>query len=646
MSMLHSARPHWLRLRTRFTVFVLAGVGLISLVMAGVTYHGSREALLAASQEQLLALAKSQALELSLIMEQVAGPARDLSNSLEIWHPGNSEDALRMLQHHVKESPRVFGMALAYAPFAFDPQKRYFSPYVFRGPQDEFKTLNLDSPTYDYLVQDWYLVPTLLARPAWVEPYFDEGGGEALMTTYSAPMEVEGQSVGVVTADLDLKILGAEVRALTVGKQGYAFLLTHQGTFLAAPEEAWVMRETVFSLAEAGGRPDMRELGRRMVRGGQGVVRVKDWHTGQPAWLAFAPVPGPGWSLGVMASEEEVLAPVVSLARQQVLLGLGGMVALVLAVWFMAVRLTEPLHRLVAGARRLASGDLSTHVDDVRAGDEVGDVAQSFNLMVTDLRRYVQELTDTTKAKERIESELDLARQIQQSVLPRTYPAFPDRLEFDLFAKSLPAREVGGDFYDFFFIDPGHLGLVMADVSGKGVPAALFMTVSRTLIKTAAQHHREPARAINEVNAQIIPDNEMCMFVTVFYGVYEIASGRLDYVSAGHPSPMLRRGGGQVEQLPRLSGLALGIMDDLKLELGHVTLDVGDTLLVFTDGLDEAIDQKDEMYGLERIRQWLSQAEPDAAPVMLDRLIEDWRGFTGPVEQFDDLTLLLFKRRQ
>ncbi|MFH1035855.1 MAG: SpoIIE family protein phosphatase [Pseudomonadota bacterium] len=645
MSAQAGLRPHWLRLRTRFAVFVLAGVGLISLAMALLTYHGSREALLQARQEQLMALAKFQASQLARSLGQVSGTARNLSTSLEIWHPANGEEAMAMLRHQLMEAPKAYGMALAYEPFAFDPRRRFFAPYIYRSPPG-FKEINLDSPTYDYLAQDWFLIPTQLKRPAWAEPYFDEGGGETLMTTYSAPMVRDNRVLGVVTADVDLERLGREVADLAVGQQGYAFLLTHQGTFLAAPEESWVMRETIFSLAEALARPDMRALGQRMVRGGSGLVRVTDWRGGRPAWLAFAPVPGPGWSLGVMASEEEVLAPVVSLARQQVLWALAGLLALVGAVWFMVVRLTEPLNRLVAGARRLAGGDLSTHVDDVRPGDEVGDLAQSFNQMVGDLQRYVQELTFTTKAKERIESELDLARQIQQSVLPRTYPAFPDRSEFDLFAKSLPAREVGGDFYDFFFIDPGHLGLVMADVSGKGVPAALFMTVARTLIKTAAQHHHHPARAINEVNAQIIPDNEMCMFVTVFYGVYEIASGRLDYVSAGHPAPMLRRAAGQVEQLPRLGGLALGIMDDLRLEMGQVTIAVGDSLLVFTDGLDEAINREDQMYGLERIRQWLARAEPETAPVMLERLIEDWRGFTGPVEQFDDLTLLLFKRRQ
>ncbi|MBI4800594.1 MAG: SpoIIE family protein phosphatase [Desulfarculus sp.] len=539
MTAIARLRPHWLRLRTRFTVFVLAGVGLISLAMALLTYHGSSQALLAARQEHLMAFAKSQAWELARSLGQVSGTARNLSTTLEVWHPADSDEALAMLRHQLKEAPKVYGMALAYAPFAFDSRKRFYAPYIYRSPQG-FKELNLDSPTYDYLAQDWFLIPNQLQMPNWAEPYFDEGGGEVLMTTYSAPMVKNGQVLGVATADVDLERLGREVAGLAVGQRGYAFLITKQGTFLAAPEESWVMRETFFSLAEGLQRPDMRALGQRMVRGSSGLVRVADWRSGRPAWLAFVPVPGPGWSLGVMAPEDEVLAPVVSLARQQTLWALGGLAALVLVVWWMVVRLTEPLHHLVAAARRLAGGDLSTHVEDVRPGDEVGDLAQSFNVMVDDLKRYVQEL----------------------------------------------------------------------------------------------------------VNAQIIPDNEMCMFVTVFYGVYGIKTGQLRYVSAGHPSPLLRRASGPVEQLPRAQGLALGIMDDLRLEMGRINLEVGDTLLVFTDGLDEAINQDNQMYGLGRVGQWLAQALPNDAPQMLDDLIADWRGFTGPVEQFDDLTLLLFRRRE
>jgi sigma-B regulation protein RsbU (phosphoserine phosphatase) len=361
--------------------------------------------------------------------------------------------------------------------------------------------------------------------------------------------------------------------------------------------------------------------------------------------MAFSPVAGPGWSLGVVVSESEVLAPVRQATRDQALLAAGGLLALTVVVWLMVVGLTRPLKRVAAAARQISEGDLSSQVTDVRPGDEVGELAQAFNRMVGELNRYVAELTLTTKAKERIESELDLARQIQQSILPRSYPAFPDRPQFDLFALTMPAREVGGDFYDFFFLDDDHLGLVVGDVSGKGVPAALFMTVARTLIKNAGQHHHEPKRTIMEVNAQILPDNEMFMFVTVFYGVYELSTGLLRWVSAGHPSPLLRRADGKVEALPRLEGMAVGVDEGLDLEVGEIALGLEDSFLVYTDGLDEAVDAQDRPYGLDRAEGWLAGAPVGPAPGMLQGLIQSWRGFTGEVDQFDDLTLLLFRRK-
>ncbi len=638
-------RKHWLRLRTRFTVVVLVGVGLVSLVMAGLTYLRSSEALLAARKEHLVALADSQASRVGRWMLEVAAPARVMATTLELLHPASQEQATNLLRRQLIDARRVFGMALAYAPFAFDPSLEFFAPYAFRSPQG-IKTSNLVDPAYAYTRQDWYLVPSLLMKPVWAEPYFDEGGGNILMTTSSTPMVRDGKVLGIATADLDLKGLGELVHGLLVGQDGYAFLLTHQGSFLAAPNPDWVMRETIYSLAEAQRRPDLRNLGQRMTKGGTGLERLVDLDGDQTVWLAFAPVKGPGWSLGVVATEQEVLAPIIDLANQQAMWGVGGMVVLILVVYGLVVGLTRPLERVLKASRRLANGDLTTQVSDVPPGDEIGDLAATFNQMVSELNRYVIELTSTTKEKARIQSELDMARQIQQSVLPRIYPPFPDRQEFDLFARTLPAREVGGDFYDFFFVDPDHLGLVVADVSGKGVPAALFMTVSRTLIKNASTHNPDPVNSLAEVNSELVPDNEMCMFVTVFYGVYELSTGNLRFVSAGHPAPLLRRADGRTEQLPKLRGVALGILDELNLEVGQAHLEVGDSLLAFTDGLDEAVNSQDEMFGIERPAQWLSRTQPVSAPVLLEGLIEYWKDFTGDLEQFDDLTLLTFRRRQ
>lgn len=638
-------RPHLLGLRSRFILLVLAGVALVSAALAWLTFAESREALLDCRQEQLFELARGQAAEVARRLEGVAQAARTLANLLKEYRPQRREDIVRLLRRQVAHSPQIFGMAVAYAPYAFAPGRRLFCPYVYRSRQG-IQATSLDNEQYNYPRRDWFLVPQLLARPVWSEPYYDEGGGGTIMTTFSAPLVDKGQVWAVVTADVSLGKLGAYVARLAVGQEGYAFLISSQGTFLAAPQPHWVMRETIFSLAEEMGRPDMRAIGRRMIRGAAGVVETVDWHRGEKAWLAFAPVPGLGWSLGVMLPEREAVAPVFVLARHQAVLAGLGLLVLAGVVWLLVVGLTRPLKKLAAAARRLASGDLQTRVEGVRPGDEVGQLAQAFNTMVEDLNRYVEELTATTAAKERIESELDLANQIQQSILPRIYPPFPERSEFDLYATNIPARMVGGDFFNFFFVDPGHLGLVVGDVSGKGVPAALFMTVANTLVKNAAQHHLSPAAVLQEMNAQIEPDNQMCMFVTMFYGVYELATGRLTYVSAGHPAPLLRRTDGRVEQLPRLKGSAVGILPQLELEEGQVQLEVGEVLLVFTDGLDEAVNAQDEMFGIQRAADWLARAEIADGPTMIQRLVEYHRRFTGPVEQFDDLTLLIFRRKE
>ncbi len=658
--------PRRLRLRSRFCLAVLALVLASFALLAVMAFHRSRAALLEARQEQLWELAGAHANELGRRLEGVARLANDLATAVEQTQPTRDQDLRALIRAFLLDMPRAYGLAASFEPYSFAAGRRLFGLYLGRSPQG-IQTIRMGdvdesvaggvaslSPVgpkafnhiRDYPLQDWYLLPLLLEKPVWIPPYH-AAAGQMLMTTHAVPMVVDGKPVGVASADLSLQDLGRDVARLSVGKTGYAFLVTRQGTFLAAPVAEWVMRESIFSLAEEMKRPDLRLLGKRMIWGGRGVTAMDDWVSGSKSYLAYAPVVGPGWSLGVMVPEAEFLTPVWDLAHWQATMVAGGLLALGVLVWLLVMGLTRPLKTLAQGAKRLASGDLATKVDGIPPGDELGDLAQSFNTMVDDLNRYVHELTATTAAKERIESELNLAHQIQQSILPRTYPPFPDRPEFDLFARTIPARQVGGDFYDFFTLADGSLVLVVADVSGKGVGAALFMTVARTIIKNAAFHHRDPVETLNEVNAQIIPDNEMCMFVTVFYALYEPKSGRLTYASAGHPAPWLRRASdGHVERLDQASGTAIGVVDDLRLKPGATNLSPTDLLLVFTDGLDEAVNSDGEMFGGERAARWLAQASPANAPELIDDLVHTHQRFTGPVEQFDDLTLLVFRRKE
>jgi class 3 adenylate cyclase/HAMP domain-containing protein len=408
-------KPRWLRLRARFVIFVLSGVALVSAAMAVVSHREASEALLDSSQELLLALASSQAAELARRLEAVSAPARDLAATLEVVGVKDEAFAAKLLKQNLIANPRVYGMALALAPYSLSPSRRCASAYVYRSAKG-LKLMDLNSPAYDYPSQNWYLIPALLERPVWSEPYYDEGAGNILMTTYSAPMVHQGKVLGVVTADVDLGDLGNLVQSLAVHEGGYGFLLTRQGTFLAAPKPDLVMRQSIFSLAEQLDRPQLRRLGQRMVRGASGVLRIDDPLTQKTAWLAYAPVKGVGWSFGVIAPEATVLSPVRDLTRHQLYFALAGLGIMGLVVLLMVVGLTKPVKLLTQSAKRLAGGDLHTRVKGIRPGDEVGELAHTFNTMASDLQAHVDELKRKKQELEDSLHRIELLENIEQTL--------------------------------------------------------------------------------------------------------------------------------------------------------------------------------------------------------------------------------------
>jgi sigma-B regulation protein RsbU (phosphoserine phosphatase) len=254
-----------------------------------------------------------------------------------------------------------------------------------------------------------------------------------------------------------------------------------------------------------------------------------------------------------------------------------------------------------------------------------------------------EELRRTTAEKERIASELRIASQIQGSILPRTFPPFPERPEFEIYAETIPAREMGGDFYDFFLIDGERLGFVIADVSGKGVPAAIFMAVTRSLLKATALRAVEPAECLRHVNSLLCPDNASVMFTTVFYGILHTGTGELAYSSAGHQLPYVLRGAGGVEQMAATRGMGLGVVEDTRFETKKAVLGRGDRLLLYTDGISEAMDDRERMFSERRLREFLARVG-DCSPFDLIRaLVAEVRRFTGDTPQSDDITLLALR---
>ncbi|MBR3358563.1 MAG: PP2C family protein-serine/threonine phosphatase [Solobacterium sp.] len=304
----------------------------------------------------------------------------------------------------------------------------------------------------------------------------------------------------------------------------------------------------------------------------------------------------------------------------------------------------KPLKTIQDNIRSYQSDKDSKAVKDnlasVHPDNEIGELSEDIVALTQEIDQYIAENGRITAEKERISTELDMAQRIQASMLPGIFPAFPDRHEFDVYATMEPAKEVGGDFYDFFLIDNDHLALVISDVSGKGVPAALFMMISKIILQSCAMLGQSPADILTKTNEAICSNNELEMFVTIWVGILEISTGRLLAANAGHEYPAILRAGKQFDILKDRHGFVIGGMDNMKYRQYEIQMNPGDKLFLYTDGITEAMDPDKKMFGTSRLIDALNEAKDASPDTILKTVRESIRVFVKDTEQFDDMTML------
>ena len=315
------------------------------------------------------------------------------------------------------------------------------------------------------------------------------------------------------------------------------------------------------------------------------------------------------------------------------------------ALQYVSDRRTSEGRSASTGVRRISTGEDGEERSaisklNIRTGDEIQALSEAIKTMELEINEYIQDLTTVTAEKERIGAELNVATQIQADMLPRIFPAFPEREEFDVYATMNPAKEVGGDFYDFFLVDDDHLAVVIADVSGKGVPAALFMVIAKTLIKNHAQNQEAPGTVFTQTNEQLCEGNDAGLFVTGWMGVLEISTGKFVYVNAGHNPPLLKRAGGTFEWLKSRPGFVLAGMEGVRYRENTLQLEPGDRLYLYTDGVTEATNSHEELFGEERLQNALNEYMDLPVEQFLPKIKECIDAFVGDADQFDDITML------
>ncbi len=321
---------------------------------------------------------------------------------------------------------------------------------------------------------------------------------------------------------------------------------------------------------------------------------------------------------------------------------------LLLYIAFLRKTLVNPVLAITDEAQRFAkSNEAKPEVlQKIKNKDEIGMLAWALGKMEVDIIQYTDNLAKVTADKERIATELNVATEIQASMLPSEFPAFPDRTEFDIHATMAPAKEVGGDFYDFFMVDERHLAIVVADVSGKGVPAALFMVIGKTLIKDHTQPGADLGEVFIQVNNLLCESNKADLFITAFEGVLDLVTGEFIYVNAGHEMPFISSQGGDYVPQKIRPAFVLAGMEGMMYKAGSFMLAPGDKIFQYTDGVPEATDMKEELYGMDRLEKILNQNKEKKPEALLAEVQLDVERFVGEAPQFDDITMLCLEFKE
>ncbi len=621
------------KLSTRLIVWVGGPAAVLFAVVVWSASRRSFDRVAAQTATVVQFMAKTHAREVDVRLSTVRKIPEMIGVTLEtgaLETPAKVEGFLREV---LVQNPEIYGSCIAFRPYGLDEKVSAYAPYFYRDT-DEVKFEQLAKPEYNYFQWDWYRLPRDAGHAMWTEPYFDDGGGNTVMITFSVPFRRHDLFWGIATIDIAMTKLIAETESIHVGETGYAFIVSKEGRFVAFPDHAKIMKAAVQDLNPV--------LGERMMAGEKGFRRTTEPLLGRPAWIAYVPIQGGELSLAIVYPESEALREARELRNELLAIGLVGLAGLFAALVIVARSLSKPITQLAAAAQKVAQGDLEQRLSVESPTEEMANLTNAFNKMTRDLQMRMQELRYTTTVKERYEGELGAARNIQMSLVPKRFPAFPERPEFDVHAILRPAREIGGDLYDFYFLDGDRLCFLIGDVSGKGIPAALFMAVTKTLLKASTSHDLPMAEMMAQVNDELCDQTDSGMFVSLLLAVLSVKTGALTFCNAGHPSAFLLSAAGVVP-LDGPRNVALGAMPGLAYHAATAQLAPGDALFLYTDGVTEALDRDDRFYGPARLQIVLKEIAALPVEKITRGTVTDVRTFCGEREQSDDISVMALR---
>lgn len=578
-----------------------------------------------------------------------------VNNVYEIERFLGQPDMLQgILMRILAQNPRIRSCGISFIENYYPQKGRCFCPYAWRDDSLQVNGQRLDGPGDDYLEEEWFREAVAADSAYWSKPFLNGHDAKTPLVAYMHPIhDPQGHVVAILGADLSLDFMTRLLQEQdsiflsdrwtinSIDKPFRSYVLSRDGTYITHPDPKRILKANFFVHVK-----DDDETG----RAAKMIKKMSDGHKSSEetnnvillnrikTYLFFAPLKETDWILAVSVPKLalDLFGTMVGVLMLLV-------IALVLLVTFLVCRLTirrasQPLKQLAATADEVAGGQFDAMLPTIKSHDEIRLLRDSFENMQISLAAYVDELKSTTAAKASMESELKIAHNIQMAMLPKTYPAFPDRHDLDIFGQVTPAKAVGGDLYDFFIRDD-KLFFCIGDVSGKGVPASLVMAVTRFLFRNIASYTPEPDQIVIALNDALSVNNDTGMFVTLFIGVLDLTNGYLSYSNAGHNVPLLVEKG-QVCGLSCDSNIPVGVMEEWVFTVQHIQLTTGASIFLYTDGLNEAEDVNHRQFGMERVKQVI-EVTVNQPQSLINAMTTSVQLFVGEAEQSDDMTMLV-----
>ena len=628
------------KLSVRVSLWVVMFAAIIFIAALSFLFYQSREAVRQEAINQATQILDKTSLRVEGILNRVE-VASNMTGWLVQRHPDRADSMFVYSRSMLQNNPDFYNCSIAFEPYYFQNYGRYFSAYS-KHVDDSIRTIQGGSDHYQYFFTDWYLMPTLLDHPCWTEPYVDldvATNTSEMVTSYCrAIKDKNGKLIGVINTSLSLNWLSQTISAVKPYPNSYSIMIGRGGTFFVHPDSTKITRQTIFTQTMENPDTALVNLGHAMQRGEEGMKQME--LGGEKCYVFYEPLGQTGCSMAIVCPESDIFGGFDRLRRTVMTIVLVGLLLMLYFFIRIITRELSPLRRLAVEAETIASGQFDTQLPDFQRTDEIGQLSHSFAGMQQSLVKYIDELKNTTAQKASIESEIQVASGIQMGMLPKKFPTYPERDDVQLYASLTPAKEVGGDLFDFYFRDE-KLFFCIGDVSGKGVPASLFMAVTRAVFRTVSARESMPDHIMAALNQTMVDMNETNMFVTLFIGVLDLPTGRMHYCNAGHDAPLLVGAG--VGLLSCDANIPVGVMPSWKYTLQEAQIFTGTTIFLFTDGLTEAEDATHNQFRMERINDVAAQAlaHHQQEPRQLIGLMTDAvHQFVGDAEQSDDLTLM------